>query len=260
MKRRKQPVWHPDGTRLTDAETIALLEQVKSFQTHWRQPKELTPLVMVFRPPGPIKTGLSTALVLDGRRAQSGGTWGPFDANGLTKSACAPLQSVLAKWPDSMVIDARVPLEDPQIIKTITTMPDGKVEVAPGVRWYIDPNRGIEFERGDRQRRTGLKAAVFEIEDETFENLVTYESAVWIRGKEQPLPGAYVTKIGPRPGVWATIRAGKPLADVSTIEKVEFTRQRFKIQRFNDVKRRLDLLLPLDGDHVGDDKRRQKSD
>ncbi|HET6884042.1 MAG TPA: hypothetical protein VFI31_28065 [Pirellulales bacterium] len=246
-----------DDNDVEDPELVALTWQYG--------PGELTPLVMVFRWPGPLKTGLSTALVLDGRRTQSGGTWAPFDANGLTKTACAPLQSALAKWPDSIVIDARVPLEDPQIIKTITAIPDGAVEVAPGVRWYIDPNRGIEFERGE-QRRTGLKAAVFEVEDETFENLVTYQSAVWLRGKEQPLPGAYATIIQPRPGVLATIRVSKPLDDVTMIERVEFTRQRFKVQRFDEVKLRTDLLLPDDGDHVGDDeqqkktKRRQKRD
>jgi hypothetical protein len=52
--------------------------------------------------------------------------------------------------------------------------------------------------------------------------------------------------IGPRPGVWLTLRVSKPLDDVKAIEKVEFTRQRFKIQRMKDVKLRLDFLLARD--------------
>lgn len=245
LKRRKQPAWRPDGTRLTDAETIALLDQIESFQTHWHQPGELTPLVMVFQRRGSIKSGLAPAVVLNGRRTQTGATWGPFNAKGFTKSACAPMRRVLAKWPETMVLDVRVPLEDPRVTKTITTIPADAVQVAPGVRWYIDPKLGIEFEDGV-QKRVGLKAAVFEIENDEFDNLVDYQSTVAIRGEEQPLREVYATKILSRPNVWATIRVSKPLDEVRTIEKVEFTEQRFKIKRFENIKLRLDLLLPIE--------------
>ncbi|HEX5444019.1 MAG TPA: hypothetical protein VFW87_09335 [Pirellulales bacterium] len=241
-KRIRQPVWRPDGTRLTVAETDALLDDVKSFQTHWRQPEQLLPLVMIFRREGTIKTGLSLAVVLaDGHRRWCG-TWGPFLPNRLTTSACVPQVRDLAKWPEAIDVDVRVPLEEPQIIKTVQPVPEGAVEVAPGVRWYIDPERGIDKRNG--KRRANLTAAVFEIENEPQDNLVTYDAAVRLRGKEAPLKGAYVTMIGPRPGVWLTLRVSKPLDDVNAIEKVEFTRQRFKILRLKEVKLRLDFLLP----------------
>lgn len=241
-QRIRQPVWRPDGTRLTVAETDSLLDDVKSFQTHWRQPEQLSPLVMIFRRDTTIKTGVSVAVVLpDGRRLWSG-SWGPFLPNGLSKSACAPQVRELAKWPDEIDIDVKTPLEEPQIIKTVQPIPQRAVEVAPGVRWYVDPYRGIDFKRGG-ERREHLAAAVLEIENDSSDSLVTYEATAWRRGQETPLRGSYATIIEPRPNIRVTIRVSEPLDDVNSIEKVEFTRQRFKIQRFKDVKLRLDLLL-----------------
>jgi hypothetical protein len=244
-KRIKQPVWRPDGTRLTDAETNELLDQLTSFQNHWWQPEQLQPLIFVFRRETPIKSGLSVAIVrADGHRLW-GGTWEPFRANGLAKSACAPQIRELPKWPEAIDLDVQVPLEDPQVIKTIDEVPDGAVEVAPGVRWYIDHDRGIEFKPGGEQR-AHLTAAVLELEYEKTDDLVSYRATVWLRDKKDPLSEAYGTKIGSRPGVFTSIRVSKPLDDVAAIERVEFTRQRFKILRIEGVKLRPDFLLPPD--------------
>lgn len=243
--RIRQPVWRPDGTRLTVDETDALLDKVKSFQTHWRQPEQLLPLVMIFRRDAAVKTGLSVAVVLADERRLWSGSWGPFDSHGFAASACAPQVRELAKWPEAIDVDVRVPLEAPQVIKTVQPIPAGAVEVAPGVRWYIDPDRGIDFDRNG-ERRAHLTAAVFEVENESPDSLISYEAIVRLRGDETPIAGSYVTKIGPRPGVWLTLRVSKPLDDVKAIEKVEFTRQRFKIERLKDVKLRLDLLLQRD--------------
>ena len=245
-ERIKQPVWRPDGTRLTDEETIALLDQVKSFQNHWWQPDQLRPLVMVFRRGGAIKSGLSTAIVLaDGRRLWSG-RWGPFQPDRLTKSASAPTIRELSKWPEWVDLDVKVPLEDPQIIKTLDEGPSSPVDVAPGVRWHIDPDRGIDFKRG-KERRDHLTAAVLELENESADSLVVYDSTVWLRGQERPLPGAYAT-IVVTDGVRRTIRVSDPLDDVQAIERVEFTRQRFKIERLAHIRLRLDLMPPPDTD------------
>jgi hypothetical protein len=243
-QRIKQPVWRPDGTRLTDAETVGLLDQVKSFQNHWWNPDQLRPLVLVFRREGTIESGLSTAIVLaDGRRLWSG-TWGRFQADRLTKSACAPTSRELARWPESVDLDVRVPLEDPQVVKTVEGAPDGPVEVAPGVRWYINPDRGIDFMA--KERREHLTAAVLELQDDSADSPVAYGSTVWLRGKERPLREAYATKVQPRPGPWYTIRVSEPLDDVTAISRVEFTRQRFKMKRFTPVKLRVDLMPPPD--------------
>lgn len=244
-KRIRQPVWRPDGTRLTPAETDSLLDDVKSFQTHWRQPEQLTPLVMIFRRAAAIKTGVSVAVVLpDGRRLWSG-SWGPFLPNGLAKSAVAPYVRELAKWPEEIDVDVRVPLEEPQIIKTVQPIPDSAVEVAPGVRWYIDPDRGIDFKRGG-ERREHLPAAVLELENDSSDSLVTYEAKAWRRGQEAPLRESYATITELRPNIRTTIRVSEPLDAVNAVEKVEFTRQRFKLQRIKDVKLRVDLQLPHD--------------
>jgi hypothetical protein len=245
-QRIKQPVWRPDGTRLTDAETIELLDKLKSFQGHWWQPDQLRPLVMVFRRDGAIESGLSAAVVLpDGRRLWSG-TWGPFQPDRLAKSACAPTIRELAKWPEWVDLDVRVPLEDAQIVKTVEGAPDDPVEVAQGVRWYIDPDRGIDYK--GKERREHLTAAVLELEDDSVDSLVVYSSTVWLRDAERPLSGGYVTKIGPRPNVWRTLRVSDPIDDLQAIERVEFTRQRFKMQRFAHIRLRVDLMPPPDTD------------
>lgn len=246
-KRVRQPVWRPDGTRLTVEETDSLLDSVESFQMHWWQPEQLTPLVLVFRRGGKIKTGLSPAIVLaDGRKLWCG-TWGPLSAKGWTTSACAPLSRNLAKWPELIDIAVRVPVEEPQIVKTAHPIPDQPIEVASGVRWYIDRERGMDRRGANRQVR--LPAAVFEVENESPDSLVSYEARAWLRDKEAPLRGSYVTIFEPRPGVRATLRVSEPLDDLNVVEKAEFTRQEFKIQQFNRIKLRLDLLLPLSDDH-----------
>ncbi|HQU41535.1 MAG TPA: hypothetical protein PK867_01930, partial [Pirellulales bacterium] len=128
---------------MSDAETNDLLDAVRSFYNHYWNREELQPLVLVFKRASPIETGLSVALVCDDGRRLWTGTWGPFQANGMTKSTCAPQIRDLPKWPGSVDFDVRVPLEAPQTIKTIREIPNGPVEVGPGVRWYIDHDKGI---------------------------------------------------------------------------------------------------------------------
>ncbi len=116
--RYEQPVWRPDGKRLTDAEVNALLDQVKSFQTHWWNTEEtLRPLVLVYRRPPGIHTGLMTSIVIPDGRRKGTGTWQYSLANGLAKSACCPQRADLKSWPAKVDLEVKVPLEDPQIFK-----------------------------------------------------------------------------------------------------------------------------------------------
>ena len=136
-KRIEQPVWRPDGKRLTDTEANALLDQVKSFQTHWWNKEEtLRPLVLVYRRPPGIHTGLMTSIVLPNGRRMGTGSWMYSLANGLAKSSCSPQRADIKSWPAKVDLDVKVPLEDPQVIKTFRSIPAGAVEVAHGVRWY----------------------------------------------------------------------------------------------------------------------------
>lgn len=242
-QRIEQPVWRPDGTQFDDAKANRLLDQVGSFQTHWWNKDEtLRPLVLVFRmPPKITGTGMHATVVIGEDRRFWGGTWGNVLPNGLAKSACSPQREALAAWPDEVNLDLKIPIENRQVIKRLETIPDQPIELAPGVRWYIDHDRGIDRSNREAPRR-GLTAAVLEIEGNSADSLVTYGASVWLRGQEQPLAGDYATNIELRPGVWAGIYVSRPIDDLQKIERVEFTRQRFRIERIEGVKTRLDLL------------------
>jgi hypothetical protein len=76
------------------------------------------------------------------------------------------------------------------------------------------------------------------------ENLTTFSASIWMKGEKQPLSEEYVTTIEPEQGIQATIRVSRPIDDPQNIEKVEFFRQRFRMERINGVETRLDLLPP----------------
>jgi beta-lactamase regulating signal transducer with metallopeptidase domain len=243
-KRIEQPVWRPDGKRLTDAEANALLDQVKSFQTHWWNKEEtLRPLVLVYRRPPGIHTGLMTSIVLPNGRRMGTGSWMYSLANGLAKSSCSPQRADLRSWPAKVDLDVKVPLEDPQVIKTIKSAPKGVVEVADGVRWYIVKEGGTEF------LLPGMPAwpsttGVLEIRNDDADNLITYGAKVWLRGRKDPLPDDYVATAGPKRGELTMFRVGHAIDNLESIERVEFTRQRFRFDRINGVATHLDLLPP----------------
>jgi beta-lactamase regulating signal transducer with metallopeptidase domain len=248
-KRIEQPVWRPDGKRFTDAEANALLDKVKSFQAHWwNQGEQLRPLVLVYQASPGIRTGLSTALVRPGGRRVWSGTWHNTLPNGLAKSASAPPRMELMGWPAKVDLDVKVPLEDPQVIKTVNVINTvksnpGPVEVAEGVRWYIDKQRGADFSKRDRPRY-GLTAGVLEVKNDSLDNLTRYDVRVWLRGAKEPLPSAYVTAMGTPPQAVTTIYVSQALEDPAAIVRIEFTRQRFRFERIKNVETHLDLLPP----------------
>jgi hypothetical protein len=243
-KRIEQPVWRPDGKRLTDTEANALLDQVKSFQTHWwNKEATLRPLVFVYRRPPGMHTGLMTSIVLPNGRRMGTGSWMYSLANGLAKSSCSPQRADLRSWPAKVDLDVKVPLEDPQVIKTIKAVTKEPVEVAPGVRWYIDNERGADVS-GPGPPQFGLMGGVLELQHDSIENLVQYDAKIWLRGGKQPVPEAYGTIIEPKPGDRRTIRCTRAIDNLQSIERVEFTRQRFRFDRINGVETHLDLLPP----------------
>ncbi|HEV3301103.1 MAG TPA: M56 family metallopeptidase, partial [Planctomycetaceae bacterium] len=243
-KRIEQPVWRPDGKRLMDTEANALLDQVKSFQTHWWNKEEtLRPLVVVYRRPPGIHTGLMTSIVLPNGRRMGTGSWMYSLANGLAKSSCSPQRADLKSWPAKVDLDVKVPLEDPQVIKTIKSAPKGVVGVADGVRWYIVKEGGTEF------LLPGMPAwpstsGVLEIRNDDADKLITYDAKVWLRGRKDPLPDVYGSTAGPKRGELTMFRVGHAIDKLESIERVEFTRQRFRFERIKGVETHLDLLPP----------------
>jgi Zn-dependent protease with chaperone function len=242
-KRIEGPVWRPDGTLLTNTESNALLDKVKSFQTHWwNTEKDLRPLVLIYRASSKIRTGFSTAIVLpDGRRQWGGSYWWVQD--GLSKSACSPSRDDLASWPVMVDLELQVPLEDPQVIRTIKSVPEGAVEIAPGVRWHTAKKEGTDF-LSPGMPPWPYDSGVLEVQKDRIDSPVKYGATIWLRGRKQPVAEGLRMTFGPKPDELTSVRLSAQISDLQSIERVEFTRQRFGLERIKDVEIRLDLLPP----------------
>jgi hypothetical protein len=222
-----------------------LLDEAEGFQTHWWNATEnLRPLVFLFRCDPKIKTGIQVGLIMKDERRQYG-TWQYPNTTALSKSACSPERRALSKWPAKIDIEIKVPLENPELIKTIESITGERVEVAPGITWYVDRQRG-EDRSGSGPPRGGLTAAVFETPS-SITSLTNYYATVWKKGQQEPLSNDYATIIELKPGVLSTIRVSRPIDGPQAIEKVEFHRQRFRRERINNIQTHLDLL-PADDD------------
>lgn len=241
-KRIEQPVWRPDGTRLSDAEVKMLLDDVKSFEVHWwNETDNLRPLVFVLRTEMKKGGGFSTAVVLPDNKRSWPGTYMYPLANGLAMSSSSPMRLDLEKWPEKIDLDVKVPQEASAIVKTIDAPPDVTVDVGPGVRWYIDHERGADFSNRDAPTY-GFKAAVLEVRNEHMESRTKYASRIWLDDDRELDSVGYVTVIEREPGVLSTIYVSAKIDDVKAIKRVEFTRQRFRMERINGVATRLDLM------------------
>jgi hypothetical protein len=172
-------------------------------------------------------------------------------ANGLAKSACSPRRKDFKSWPAKVNLDVKVPLEDPQVFKTIKSVPEQPVDVAEGVRWYIDKERGAEVS-ADGSMGFGLPGGVLELRDSESDATTNYSVKVWLQGCKEPVPEAYATiielnpgdgrTIRPNPGAQRTIRVSRAIKDTKAIDRIEFLRQRFRFERIKGVETHLDLL------------------
>ena len=196
-----------------------------------------------------MHAGLMTSLVLPNGRRIGTASWMYSLPNGLTKSSCSPQRADLKSWPAKIDLDVKVPLEDPQVIKTFRSIPAGVVEVAPGVRWFTgkeapsDEKRwhfAVPFGSSDFLAPPGeLTKGLLEVRNEGLESAVLYDTKIWLRGKGQPIPEEYQMVDGKH-----TVLHVTPLGDLKSIERVEFTRQRFRFERIKGVETHLDLLPP----------------
>ena len=241
-QRIKQPVWRPDGTLFSDEEAAALSAQTDGLQAHWwNRETDLRPLVFVFRPDSKVNAGPMTILLLqDGTRVLSG-SWGGSSNSGLCKSAISPARTTLAEWPETINVEIKIPLEQPTLTMTVDSITDERVTVAPGVLWYIDNEKGVDYSN-PKQPRGGLTAAVFELQNDTFKSLTNYSFKMYLKGSDEPSSYAFATVIEPQPGKRSTIYVSRALDDPQSIERVEFFRQRFRFEQINTIKTRPDLL------------------
>jgi beta-lactamase regulating signal transducer with metallopeptidase domain len=244
-KRVKQAAWRPDGTLMSEEETERLQDQLGregrkgSFNAHWwDQEEQVRPLVCVFAVDKHRKTPLSLlGNVWAGDEMFPGSSSGRFaNENDLALVGLAPHRDALKQWPQEVSIVVQSPTEDPQILVTRDSVPKEAIEVDRGVRWFIDSTRGQV--RSTRLVRPPRKAAVLEIDRKQIPPLANYRAKVWIGTKE--VREDYVTMADSAGTI--EIRVSEPIDDPSKITKVEITRQRHRLERYDHVKTRLDLL------------------
>ncbi len=244
-------LWDRKGNYLSEQQAADVLSKVKSLVSHWRRENELSPLSLVFKVDRRLKLSPVTATVItaDGRR-HTGGTARTGPTDGLNVSAAAPNKHSLAEWPREIGLEISYPIEDPQVIRVIPQITEelaDPVTLAPGVTWYIDPERAMEF--SDRKKPDGSliyqapapargKLAAVLQRKQGPSGLVSYRPRVLLKdGRE--LREAYVT-IVERQGVPYEIRVSEPFASKNDIARVEFERQRFRRATIEHVPVKID--------------------
>jgi|GEM_PF-4948095 len=242
-ERLVQSIWRPDGTLYSRAESERLQKVAQGFQlVQWDKKAELRPLVLLFQQDSKIITGIAPRICLPDREEfLSAGASGGDRGAGLTVSSLSPQRTDLSEWPDRIDIEIKVPLENWAVIKTLNEIPDEHVDVGPGFRWYISPDKGVNF--ANRESPVGgLTAAVLEKRGDQSKSLVNYDVRVWLKDEKQPVRRCYSTATRNAQGVNIEIGVSMPIEDASMIQKVEFLRQRYRFDRIKNVQTHPDLL------------------
>jgi hypothetical protein len=234
---RSQRVWRPDGTEL-DAEEVAwLYTELGGLDASWRPKNSLRPLILIFRIDD--RANASQRLQSSMRRdhvVETSGSGYFSSKHFLAKSTLSPARSQLAEWPGDMDVEVRVPTAEPELVKRIEKAPPQSVEVAPGVRWYLDNAAG----------QPDMPAAVFEVDRNFAEPLHDYSATVLLKDGT-PLRGntvSYLEEIG---GRRIETHASQPVNSANPIATIEFWRLKHRMERYEKVPVRLDLLPKEEG-------------
>ncbi|MDF1746046.1 MAG: hypothetical protein P1V19_20265, partial [Gimesia sp.] len=241
-------LWTPNGKILSQEKSDEILKRVKSFDVHWRQADDLQPLSMVFQVDGRLVHSPVMPIVItaDGDRYMTASTFNT-PRNGLIVSAAAPYETSLAKWPEEISLEIKYPIENTIIVKTLKEIPDEPVRIAKGITWYLDPKRAreVDSETGIMQIAYDKTAAVFQINRETADMLMSFECRVYLRGQKEPLRGLYSTIIE-SDGQQNSIRVSKSFGQKQDIEKIEIIRQRHSTSIIKNIPLKLQLLPKAD--------------
>ena len=237
--RDQRALWNRQGDTLSPQEARLFLKQVESV-TRPGEDDQLPSLYLVFRVDERIRSGPVMPAVIFDEKAEYGGAHArDWPQSSLIASSVQPNRSLtLQEWPKQISLEINYPIDNETIIKTITTIPDQPVEIVPGVRWYLDPERARD--RDNNRRVEGKTAAVLEIPGHSVEH-AWYRARVFLREKEEPVAGGYITFRGSPPN-YVELRVAGPIESKDQIERVEITCQHFRKSRIDDVPLRLDLL------------------
>jgi len=232
--------WRPDGSQLSEDEARRLAIEVDGFKfPHWKVRDRLRPLVLMFRLDDRIR---SEQTVMCSVRLP--GAHGVEMGSGANTSRGVPAKSTIelsatryATWPelDEIEVEARVRVAEPEVIKTLRGERRGPVIVAPGIRWFVDPQRGVKTVGGVRQ--SGFPAAVLEIDRKVADPLMTIRPEISTR-RGKRWREDYATMADSAGTV--EIRVSEPLDPENPIEELTFTRYDDRIEKYK-VRIRMDL-------------------
>ncbi|MBN2021764.1 MAG: M56 family metallopeptidase [Pirellulales bacterium] len=236
-------LWDLNGNVLNKEAADGLLKKVGSFVVAYRHAERLRPLVLVFKVDDRIShCPVSPTVLVAGKEIGGGAMALTGPTNGLNLSAASPEKTDLPAWPDRISLEIDYPIDNVTVVKTITDVPDEPVILAPGVQWYLDPERARENDPETRGLRytEGKTAGVLQTDRGVWQS-ARYEARVFLRGADKPLRGLYVTIIEPD-GKECRIDVSLAFDNKAAIERVEFTQQRYAVRRIDNVPLRLDLL------------------
>lgn len=238
-------LWRPDGT-LVDDEVAADARKLISKFAHRRQEGELCPLLLVFKADRSMQdysVGPRVEMPNLGQRS-SGGTWWYVTDGGLAVSSATFRADEAKRWPQTAALEIRYPIENVQVIKTITEIPDEPVKIAEGITWFLNPDYAMKFDPEARRmdRVFGRTAAILQMPTyvHPLDSPVDYAMQIRVAGEEDFVDeeGSTIREID---GIRYTVQFSNAL-DNDKIQRVQILRRRYAHARIANVQLRVDLL------------------
>ncbi len=145
--------------------------------------------------------------------------------------------------PSKIDLEIRYPVEKSMLIKVVNDIPDGPVQLADGVTWYLDPAWARDFDpitgrMGNAPKKT---AGVLQSRRDESSKLIEYDARIYLHGEKNSVRGAYSTIIEPN-GIMHEIAVSDSIGSAKEIDRVEFYRRTYRTARIDEVPVRFDLL------------------
>jgi hypothetical protein len=239
--RAKPIAWRPDGSLLDENEVDWICNDLVAWEFPWRTAnRNLRPLALVFRIDERAKspqTLMGSIQIRD--QLLSSGSAVPSTRHFLAQTYLTPNRAQLAAWPDEIDVQIKVPVGEPEIVKSFDRLPEGELQIAEGVRWYIDKSRGRSIVRGER--KSGFPAAIFEVDEKRADPLSTISYEVRLKDGKI-LRDEYGTSIDDVGAVMIYVSQG--LDESNPIVSGEFKRLRYRLERYEKLPKHLELKPP----------------
>jgi beta-lactamase regulating signal transducer with metallopeptidase domain len=240
----KRLVWDRQGRTVSPERAAEILKE-----TGFREfvfPKKdgndnLPPLLFIFKVDASLSVNAVHAPIrihADDKSVDASGGSLDKPRNGYTLVSSEPSKMDLPRWPDRISLDIKYAIENPQTIRSMTSIPDKPIEVAKGIEFEIIPTRRSEGKGfvGDLRFYPGKG-------DWT---LHRYSADVYLHDRPQAVQGGFHAWHYPEPGKFTNpdylYHESGTFHSREDMEKVIFTRQRFAFLRIDNIPVRSDLL------------------